>query len=378
MPVPRLPCAAWLLMASASLPLAAQEPRPARIRVSSVSDPEGVSLTLAWRFAPGDGPGREAPGLDDSGWIPVRPVLAAGELPPGGWPGLGWFRRHFLVEPALQGRTLALRFASPGAADVYLDGRLVLTSGRGGAPPEIPMGRREACLVALDGHQHVLAVRYVYPGEIRHREEGIGFLLTLANPSLARATVAERPWLAGIQGALVAIPFFLSFLHFALFGFDRRARWNLFYAFEMAAFVLILLAGFRGSLFMTDSQRDLLERVSPGLSVVAILFGILTYYAVRTNPYPRTWRLLVAAGLVLFPLTYVSQAVAEYGWEVYFVAVTVEIVRLERSGPVSRLPARQFFVPSMIIFSLAILIQILDNFDLIPTVAGLHGSYYIF
>ena len=378
MPTLNRPCAASLLLALVSLPLAAQEPLPARIRVSSISDPDGVGLSFAWRFAPGDGPGREAPGFDDAGWLPVRPGLAAGELPPGGWPGVGWFRRHFLVEPALQGRTLALRFASPGVADVYLDGRLVLTSGRGGAPPEIPMGRREACLVALDGHQHVLAVRYVYPGDSSRRDEGIGFLLTLANPTLARATVAERPWMAGIQGAIVAIPLFLAFLHFALFGFDRRARWNLFYALEMAAFVVILLAGFRGSLFMTDSQRDLLERVSPGMPVVAILFGILTYYAVRTNPYPRTSRLLVAAGLVLFPLTYVSQAVAEYGWEVYFVAVTLEIFRLERSGRVMRPPAPQFFVASMIVFSLAILIQILDNADLIPAVAGLHGNYYIF
>lgn len=376
MPIRKLACAASLLFALEGVPLAAQEPQPARIRVSSISDPDGVGLTFAWRFAPGDGPGREAPGFDDALWPPVRPGLAAGELPPGGWPGVGWFRRHFLVEPALQGRTLALRLAAPGVADVYLDGRLVLTSGRGGAPPEMPWERREACLVRLDGYEHLLAVRYAYPGDSRRRAEGIGFLLTLADPPLARATVAKRPWMAGIQGAIVAVPLFLAFLHFAFFSFDPRARGNLFYALEMAAFAVILLNGFRGSLFTTDTQRNLLERVGPGMGVVAILFGILTYYAFLKDPFPRTWRVFVGAGLILFPLSYFSQPVAAYGWEVYFLAVTAEIVRLERRRWVMRRPAPRFFIASLLVFLFLILLQILDNADLIPPVAGFR-SYYI-
>lgn len=376
MPVRKLVGAASLLLALAGLPLAAQEPQPARIRVSSISDLDGVGLTFAWRFAPGDGPGWEAPGFDDARWLPVKPGMAAGDLPPGGWPGVGWFRRHFLVEPALQGRTLALRLAARGAADVYLDGRLVLTSGRGGAPPEMPWERREACLLTFEGHRHVLAVRYAYPADRAHRTEGIGFLLSVADPSLARATAAERPWMAGIQGAIVAVPLFLAFLHFAFFGFDPRARGNLFYALEMVAFAVILLAGFRGSLFMTDSQRNLFERISPGMPIVAILFGILTYYAFLKDAFPRTWRAFVGAGLILFPLSYFSQPVAAYGWEVYFLAVTAEIVRLERRRWVMRQPAPRFFIASLLIFLFAILLQILDNADLIPPVAGFR-SYYI-
>ncbi|MFI5180644.1 MAG: SpoIIE family protein phosphatase [Thermoanaerobaculia bacterium] len=377
MPARKHRCAAWLLLAVASLPLAAQESRPARIRVSSISDPEGVGLTFAWRFAPGDGAGREAPGFDDSRWTALKPGLAAGEIPQGGWPGTGWFRRHLLVEPALQGKILALRLAAPGTADVYLDGRPVLTVGRGGAPPEIPSGRREACLVTLEGHQHVLAVRYVYPADRAGRTEGIGFLLSLADPSLARATVAERPWMAGIQGAIVAIPLFLAFLHLALFAFDPRARGNLYYALEMATFAVMLLNGFRGSLFSIDTKRDLLERVGPGMPTVAILFGILTYYAFLREPYPRTRRAFVGAGLVLLPLTYLSQAIADHGWEVYFFAVIVELIRLERNRWKVRRPAPRFFIASLSIFSLAIFLQILDNADLIPAVAALRGNYYI-
>jgi serine phosphatase RsbU (regulator of sigma subunit) len=366
-----------LLAALAALPLLGQEPLEARIRGSVLTEAEGVGLTRAWRFAPGDAPGRETPDLDDGAWRPVNPALTAGDLPPDAWPGVGWFRRHLLVEPALQGRTLALRLAAPGAADVYLDGKLVLTSGRGGAPPEIPLGRRDACLVALNGHRHVLAVRYVYPRDAVRRAEGIGFVLSVADPLLASATVAERPWVAGIQGAIVALPLFLAFLHFGFFGFDPRARWNLFYALQMAAFAAILFYGFRGSLLTTDAQRSVVERAGQAMSIVAILFGILTYYAVRTNPFPRTWRVFVGAAGVLFPLTYVSQAVRDHGWEVYFIAVAVEMIRMERSGRVMRLPAPQFFILSLVVFSVAILVQILDNAGLFPAVAGLRGNWYI-
>jgi hypothetical protein len=320
--------AAALLLALTGLPLRAQEPRPARLGISSISEPEGVGLTFAWRFAPGDGAGREAPGFDDSHWLSVNPGMAGRELPPGAWPGVGWFRRHLLVEPTMQGRTLALRLAAPGTADVYLDGRLVLATGRGGAPPEVPWDRREACLVRLDGREHLLAVRYVYPAAGAGRPEGFGFLLSMADPMLAGGTVAEQPWMLGLQGAIVAIPLFLAFLHLAFFGFDRRARGNLFYALEMATFAVILLSGYRGSLLATGAQQDLLGEIGQGMPVVAVLFGILLYYSVRTKPYPATWRAFVLAGLGLLSLTYVSRTVAAYGWEVYFLAVIVEVVRL--------------------------------------------------
>jgi serine phosphatase RsbU (regulator of sigma subunit) len=370
--------AAVFLLPLTSAPLIAQEPEPARIRVEHLSNPDGVGLSFAWRFAPGDGPARETPGFDDSRWLAVRPGLARGELPPGGWPGVGWFRRHLLVDPAAQKRAVALRFEAPGAADVYLDGQPVLSAGRGGAPPEVPWARREASLVSLEGHEHVLAIRYVYPNDAASPAGGIGFRISLADPALRSAATEARPSsIAALQGAIVALPLFLAILHLAFFGFDPRELGNLFYALEMAAFALILLYAYRDSLVTSSALRDVLERIGQGMPVVAVLFGTLLYYAVRTNPYPRTWRAYVGGGLVLLSLTYVSPAVAEYGWEVYFLAVVVDVVRLEWSGRVTRRQAPRFFLASFLVFDLMILFQILINADLIRPVAGIR-SYYVF
>src|SRR5690242_6259231 len=82
----------------------AQEPRPVTLASPAMADPDGVALDFAWRYAPGDAAGRESIDYDDSRWIPVLPLMQPGQHPP--WTGVGWFRRHMIVDPSLEGRTL--------------------------------------------------------------------------------------------------------------------------------------------------------------------------------------------------------------------------------------------------------------------------------
>lgn len=368
--------ASALLVALTALPICAQEPLPLRLVGSYLKDPDGVALDFAWRFATGGAPGRNASDYDDRDWYPVRPLMTPGELPPGGWTGVGWFRRHLIVESSLQRTTIALRLVAPGAADVYLDGQLVLSLGDGGgAPPEIPSERRGSCLVTFEGFRHVLALRYVYPKGAPPFYPGIGFRLSLANPALARGAATRGLWIAGMEGALAALPLFLALLHFTLFAFYPRARENLFYAIEMAAFTLILLQEYHDNLLATEAQRQLLDRLSLGAPVIAIVFGLLTYYAVRTDPFPRTWRAFVGAGLLLFPVEYLGPNAREIVLDVFFFAVVVEVVRLERSRRTVRRQGARFFLASFAVFGLTIVLQILVNNGLLQSVAGVRAVY---
>ncbi len=356
--------------------LEAQEPDPSRIRSSDLATPHGVDLTLAWRYAPGDGPGRESPTFDDAQWPRMTPALDVSDLP-ADWGGIDWFRRHLIVESGVQRRALAIRLTVLGTADVYLDGRLVLSSGRSGRPTEPPRERRESSIVSFGGREHVLAVRYAYPVKALRRGETIGFRITLADPALGGgAEGEERPVLVAFQGAFVALPFFLAILHIAFFIFDRREWGNLFYALEMAVLGVLLLSEFRESLF-SFAQQDRFELVVRGAPVAAVFFGILTYYAVRTPPYPRSWPAFVGIGLVLLPLTYFSRTALEYGWQGYFLVVMAEVVRLEwRGRTVHRRRARVFGL-SFLVFLISILLQILFNNGLIPSIAGFRGYYML-
>ncbi len=363
-----------LALAAARDPLDAQEPSPVRVRASLVEGAEGLQLRFAWRYAAGDAPGREAPACDDSTWRPVLPALPSGGVP-ADWSGVGWFRRHLLVEPSLRGRTLALRFSAPGAAEVYLDGRMVLRAGGGEALPELPWPRRDSSLVTLPGQRHLLAVRYVFPPHAPAPADGIGFRLTLADPGKAPGQEAERAWLQGLRGAIVALPAFLAFLHLVLFRFDPRAREHLFYACEMGAFAVIVLKEYREDLLATEAQREVLDVLCQGVPVVAILAGLLTYYAVRTSPFPRTWRAFAYAGAVLCVASYLWPAGAGYLWIPLVVAVFAEVVRVERGGRAVARRGSGVFLASFAVLGLTIALQVLVVTGVLESVAGTRAVY---
>ncbi|HEX3555970.1 MAG TPA: SpoIIE family protein phosphatase [Thermoanaerobaculia bacterium] len=362
----------WVL----ALPLLAQEPSPAQLLDSFFDQGDHqVGLTLAWRYAPGDEPGREAPGYDDSRWLQVVPALTPADLPPGGWSGVGWFRRHLQVGPTLQSKTLALRLAAPGTALVYLDGRPLLTVGHDAAPPEIPSHRSDAVLIRFEGPSHVLAVRYAYPPNAPRRGDGIGFQLTFSNRPAAPPR-SPRNWLIGLLGAVLALPIFLALLHLSLFSFDPRARENLFYALEMFTLAGIVLREYRDVLLASAAQRGLADRVGAGLPIVAILFSALTYYALRTRPWPQSWRAFLVLGVVLYPLSYfLAGEIVGYIWVIYFVALLVEIVRLEFGKRIVKRQGTLFFLVSFAIFGLTIVLQILVNFEVLESVAGVRQVY---
>ncbi|HEV8581351.1 MAG TPA: SpoIIE family protein phosphatase [Thermoanaerobaculia bacterium] len=347
-----------------------------RLQTSSFDEGGLVELNYAWRYAPGDEPGREAVGYDDSRWTPVKPALTAADLPPGGWSGVGWFRRHLRIGSDLQAKTLALRFAAPGAARVYLDGRPVLSVGEETSPPEIPSDRSEAVLIHFEGSSHVLAVRYAYPRPAPRTDDGFGFHLTLSKRPAAWAP--PRGWPVALRGALVALPVFLALLHLALFSFDPRARENLFYALEMFTFAAIVLREYRDVLLVSNAQRDLADRVGEGLPIVAILFGALTYYAIRTRPWPKSWRAIAAAGAALYPLSFLLNSnLVEYSWIVYFLALVIEIFRLERGKRIVKRQGARFYLGSFAIFGLTVALQILVNLGLLESVVGVREVYVL-
>lgn len=354
-------------MIAAALPLVAQEPRPARLLAANFEQTDEITMSLEWRYAPGDEAGREAPAYDDSRWSPVKPALT----PVAGWNGVGWFRRHLQVGPGVAPRPVVLRFTAPGTARIYLDGQLVMEVGHNAAPPDIPNVRSDAVLIRLEPGAHLLAVRYVYPPRPEHE---FGFTLSLARQHAAVAAQNGQLVIV-LRGAVLALPIFLALLHIGLFSFDPRTKENLYYSLEMFTFAAILAHEYREVLFEADAQRALVDRMSSGLSILAILFGGLTYYALRTRPWPRSAWTFIAAGAVLFPLAYVKGINVDYVWPVFFAAFVIDVLRLELGRHVVERKGAGFYLASFAVFGLTIALQILINFGYLDTIAGVHEVY---
>jgi hypothetical protein len=363
-----------LLACMATPPLLCQEPLPVQLSLVNFEQTDAVDLDYAWRFAPGDVQGSESTSCDDSRWAPVRPALTSADPLSDRWSGLGWFRRHLEIEPGLQGRTLELRFVSLGSARVFLDGHRVLSVGEDETPSGFPAARSDAVLIHLSGRTHLLAVRYVYQRLAPRPRSGFGFSLSLSNHP---GVPPSGEWLVGFRGAIVALPAILALLHFALFSFDRHAKENLFYALEMLTLSVIVLREYRAVLLPSGAPREMADHLGQGMPIVAIVFGLFTYYALRTHPWPKSWQAFAAAALVLFPLSWAASNVVEYAWSAYFLAGVGEVIRLERGSATIERKGARFFLSSLAIFGLTIVLQILINFQVLNSVGGLREVYVL-
>ena len=82
-------------------------------------------LSGSWKYHPGDRAEWADPGFSDGSWETLDPLQTS--LQPEvhakiGWPGIGWFRLHLTIDPALWDRPLALTYGQTGAGEIYLDG----------------------------------------------------------------------------------------------------------------------------------------------------------------------------------------------------------------------------------------------------------------
>ena len=321
-------------------PLArAQEPAPAQLNAPEFVGDSFVELSFAWRFHPGDDAGSADPAFDDSAWQPIDPKLPEGTLRLETGAGLGWFRRHVRVAEDLWGKPLLARIESAGAAEVFLDGRLLLLSGSpvlGTLPPAPAVSEATRSFSFAPQESHLLAIRYRWPAEAVKMSgtTGRGFSLVLEDRGISSrilATKADRDrfnlWLRSV---FTAVPIFLCLLHLSLFLLLQKPRENLFYGLWMLSFAWVVITDLGRSGQVSEAWRAVAERTSVfGLAGV-VLFLLLTYYAVRTRPSPPTatafsvLAALQAAGSALKP----GHAWA-WVWHVYLMLATADVVRIE-------------------------------------------------
>jgi serine phosphatase RsbU (regulator of sigma subunit) len=362
----------------------AQEPRPATIGVAGLASEGGIVLAYAWRFRPGDDPEWVAPTVDDTAWEIVDPLMPPRGLPRGGWPGVGWFRRHIRVEPTVVGMSLAMRLSAAGAADIFLDGRLVHRAGTVGPDASLelpPASHGPWGLVLSPGQDHVIAVRYAcaVPAGRADITPGIGFTLSLAESGdIATARLAAALHSSEFLGALATVLVFVTLLHLALFCFYPRLRENLFYALNMAVLALIVVRDFENARVGHPPWLPLVSRLATPAPPAAIFLGLLTYYAVRTRPFPSAWKAFGAAAAVLMPAVALSpEPLASLLWCAYLAAMIAEIVRVERSGRTIEREGAAVLLVGMALLAAFVFLQVLINFRIVPALGGINAVYAV-
>ena len=351
-----------------------QEPAPAPLERFNE---EGLfQLTLPWRYHPGDDPRWADPAFNDTGWEPVAPQMPAGELPRHGWPGTGWFRRHLQIAPALQGKPLVIRIETPGATVVFLDGAPLMDTKVSGLAPRGGVWRE---VIFSPRPDHILAVRHTVSLAGRHAESGNpGFLLSIEATDTIALQVAFERRLVTFTVVPAFLTAFLALFHLALFAFYPKARENLFYALVLVAFTAMLASDFGFVHATSDAGKALALRLARSSVLLAIFFILLTYYAVRTRVFPRTWIAFAAAGVALTWLTFFGPyPPAKLIWYVYFGLMVVETIRVETTGETVKREGVKILLRGFQVAVVTIVYQILIILGLLPPIAGFGNVYLV-
>jgi hypothetical protein len=143
----------------------------------------------------------------------------------------------------------------------------------------------------------------------------------------------------------------------------------------MLSLSVVVLHEYREVLLPLDWQRTLLHHMAGSLPVAAILFGLLTYYALRTRSIPRTWRALVPLAIALIAFCSSRPNDDRPYWVIIFVLAVIEVARIEWSGRVVRRRGAAFFLTSLSLLGVAILLQILINAGYVEAIGGIHEVY---
>lgn len=337
-----LPLAVFLAVAATGAAGADQRPSEDPVVLSGDLS-ERMQLIRGWRYHPGDDPAWAAPDLDDAAWTVVPSSLPSSQEPPGGWPGIGWFRRRLVLAEGMPATALAIRIEQNGASEVFLDGRLVARWGTVAASPqdERPLYPNDFVGIALEpGRSHVLAVRYSNSRGNSIMDGARGFALNLR--SVESAAASYHRWASQLirapmafAGAFAA----LALLHLLLFGFRPAAREHLFFALfaaVTAAGLMLEIAIFQATDLV---ERLQLFRVNVAISVVAVLVGlVLVHRLFGRRPAWTTW-LIAAGGAAAVAWVYTWKAFATLTpLEAFSVLAFLEMLRVSVTALLRREP----------------------------------------
>jgi serine phosphatase RsbU (regulator of sigma subunit) len=296
-----------------------------------------VELFEGWKYQIGDDSSWADPDYDDSDWKSINPELNKENFKKLDWTGNIWFRNEIQVDSSLWNIVFGFNFFCTGAAEVYLNGKLLYKYGMVGTNPEteiafVDMNPRHILFDRKE--KQILAVRYSNHSaeKLASHNIQVGFTAILGDIEVfvynRINTVRE---LSISQMAFGAFILAFAIMHLLLFIFYPIAKENLFYSISMFSFSVVIYTSIQNNFINSILTTITLSTIN-GLSVqLSLLFGLLTVYASSYSKMPKQYLFFVVLSTlfiihtIFFPFW--SEDIADIAFFVFAGIITIEIVR---------------------------------------------------
>jgi two-component system, NtrC family, sensor kinase len=236
-----------------------------------------------WRFHPGDDLSWAQPDYDDSDWMFYKPAGLTDPIPDSLWEGFGWFRYQFAADSSIYAMARHLYFSTRGAAEVYLDGKLVRKCGEFSKDPQgekryMPGNKTHPAVVLQHAESHVLAVRFSYhKGQQYKKLLGkyaltFGFNIGLAKDNLNQQVILNNNRNQQRVYILGTMLFLIVLLHSLLFALFPSEQSNLYIAIVALLLFMHIVLEYGSVFFEFDILQETLFRTIPfNILFIAVL-----------------------------------------------------------------------------------------------------------
>jgi len=352
-----------------SLPLAAQVAEGWRETVildeEELERPTG--MVKDWRYHPGDDPAWADPEFDDSDWHLALPSLENVDQVPGGWTGIGWFRRKIRATPEF-GNSAGIFMGQAGASEIYLDGDLVATFGKVSTDPNLEQARLPQYVAAITiepGEDHLLAVRYSNAAGHVFRRNFRGFEMAIGEmQALTGFGIRIIRLYTAITAASIGLFAAFAILHLLLFAFQPKGTENLYFAIFNGSIAGMFLAEHQSNTMSELSQMLFFYQWSLTFAITMALSALLVEYKVFKLKVGAVFYVFAAASAGVLVWIWTRPA---FGQEMPLVILLVAIYLVTLWLAILALAERQ---PDAWLVSVGFLILTLSVFATLLRIAG--------
>ena len=330
-------------------------------------------LMSEWRFRSGHSEAWAARDFDDSSWTGLDSLgteLGQTTREHINWAGEGWFRLRLHIDPELSVNNIGLVFGHHGAMAVYLDGQLLVESGR----PASRESEEEAYYVhgvkemvpvsLLPGAEHVLAVHF-------SNRRTLAMFDAPSEPGFSTALVDKAEWAplarrfaySHVQHqTLFAVPLAFGIFHLLLFLYHRQRPGHLYYALFALSVAVMIYAPLHVTFAHTPRDVTLLRLVFKWSLLSVAMSSLLFLYTEFLGGVSRVfkWACLFGAGVgclaIILPLNII------YYVTVMFLMDVVRIVLFRLRGDI---PGARVVRAGWFLFAGGCLLQVLMELGLI-------------
>ncbi|MBK9097044.1 MAG: SpoIIE family protein phosphatase [bacterium] len=296
-----------------------------------------VELFEGWKYKIGDDTAWADPDYDDSDWKNINPQLSKEDFDKLDWTGNIWFRNEIQVDSSLWNIVFGFNFYCTGAAEVYLNGRLLYKYGVVGTSKqneEIFLDRNPRHILFDKKETQVLAVRYSNHSaeKLANRNIEVGFTAMLGDMevfSYNRINAVRE--LTVSQMAFGAFILAFAIMHLLLFVFYPKVKENLFYSISMLSFAAVIYTSVQNNFNNSILSSIILLTINSVAVQLSLLFGLLTVYTSSYGRMPKYYIFFIIATAlfvihtIFFPLWIVEAA--DIAFFIFAGIITAEIVR---------------------------------------------------